>query len=113
MDLVYKLLTSAVYEVPVIAVLSVGVVLAMVNRRKMPKASMFAIFGFSLLLLKSLVGIARLTWIILFSAENTLQTIDAVSVGTGILAIVFASSGIALLTAAIFVERKGSNLKDN
>jgi hypothetical protein len=102
----FTVLTSLAYSTPLVVVCIVGLIMAFTRSKNHPRASMFAIWGFVILIFNSLAMVVVQTW--LFSARSTsmsLSQFSFMSSGLGIVRAGIFSVGLILLVAAIFSDR--------
>jgi uncharacterized membrane protein YfcA len=96
------------YAIPLSLIATVGAILSLVNRRRIPGAAMLSLFGCCLLLLTTLSSlVARiLLWEQLRAGEIPHEQYGYMMSLVGILASVGNAGGITLLIVAVFVGRK-------
>lgn len=109
MDLIFQLLLSTGFIIPFLLIFSAGIMLSIINRKKMGKAATFALIGFIFLLINSLLDIIHLCWLILYANQISAQSVSTIMFVKGIAGAIFGIAGFIFLLAAIFVKRDYSN----
>lgn len=106
MDSFLQFLFSIIYIIPFIVLHAAGVVLSLINRRKMPKASVLALVGFTFLLTSSLVSLVYSAWLHFWLQANndTLVLSRVIMIQSAVVTILSFIATIFIL-AAIFVKR--------
>ncbi len=106
MEFFYYLITAAIYSAPELVIIGVGIILALVNRKRIGKPAILALIGCALLFVNACVKILQSASVFFFAANHDTGTIGSISfIGTlagSFLWIV----GIIFLFAAIFIKRE-------
>lgn len=107
MDNFFQFLASIIYTIPFLLAYLTGVVIALMNYRKMPKPAFLALVGCSLLLLNSLINIFRTAWFFYWFSPSgrDAQFLGTVTSIIGVFTTLFGVAGFIFLLAAIFVKR--------
>ena len=106
MDSFFQFLIAIVYIVPFILLHAAGIVLSLINRRKMPKASVFALVGFCLLLISSLITLLYNAWLHFWlQSNNDTLVLSRVILIQSTLVTILGFIATIFLLAAIFVKR--------
>ena len=105
MNSFYQLLLSMSFIVPFLLIFSAGIILSLVNLKKMRKAAIFALIGFFLLLLNSLSDIINMTWLLFYANQSSADSVSSIMMIKGIVSTILSIAGFIFLLAAIFVKR--------
>jgi hypothetical protein len=111
----YTLLIRILFQLPVLIVLLGGIVLALVNRQKYPRAAWLAVFGLSILFVRWLLGTVLNGFLPLILQGVAYRTASGLALITGIIDLVMAILGAVaygLMIAAIFAGRQPQQAAD-
>lgn len=105
----YSLLARVLIQLPVLIVLLVGIVLALLNRQKYPRAAWQAFFGLSILFVRALVGPVLSSFLPLLLHSEAGMTASGMGLVSGIIELVMSLLGAVaygLVIAALFAGRQ-------
>lgn len=107
-DQITGFLISLSYTLPITFLYLIGIVLAIVFRKRAGAASILAVIGFLLLIVGSAIQIGYTVWLFFFyySAPDPVSTMQTISTVQSIAHSTVAFIGTALLIFAIFANRK-------
>lgn len=105
MDSIIQLLISVGYIVPFFLIYSVGIVLSLVKRNIPPRNARFAMAGFGLLLINTIINAGRMIWFVFFATSYLTAEISTVSMILNTITTLFAIAGTLFLLAAIFFRK--------
>jgi hypothetical protein len=109
MDMIFQLLMTISFIIPFLLIYSAGIILSLLKRKNIGKPATFALIGFTLLLINSLIDIIHFSWLVLYANQSSSQFISTVMMIRGIAATLFGIAGFIFLLFAIFVKRDFSN----
>ena len=100
-------LFTMVSQLPIILVYLVGLALALVWRRRHPRAHLFAILGIAVLLLNLVVMSGVQVWFPRYWMAHTHSewSVNSLGLTIGVIRSLIAAGGFALLLMAVFIGR--------
>jgi hypothetical protein len=104
-SMITNLLTNLASASPLLIVYIAGAVVAMMRRSQYPRVSMFVLIGCGILIVSTLSTVALFAIMPIFYDYIGYQAIGWIMTGTRIIESLVQAAGLALIIAAVFIER--------